>query len=69
MDHLNIPLQTPPMVSKNPFSVVLIRHGLSNMNIAFMEAGVDWNNHSEAKETILKDPNLIDAELHPIGVM
>lgn len=57
------------MDPNDPSPVILIRHGLSKMNIALLEAGISYEDHSEEKTRIETDPNLIDAELHPIGIL
>jgi hypothetical protein len=68
IERLNIPMNT----NENPHSdlapVILIRHGLSMMNIKFMEAGFDYETESPEKLKLESDPSLIDAELHPIGI-
>ena len=68
IDHLGITMVTPES-PPNDSPVVLIRHGLSMMNIQFMEAGFDYEVETPEKHALEADPALMDAELHPIGIM
>lgn len=58
-----------PESPANDSPVILIRHGLSKMNIQFMEAGLSYEEECPEKHALESDPALIDAELHPIGIM
>lgn len=69
MRRLNISLIAPPMDPSDTSDVILIRHGLSNMNMALLEANLGWDDDCIEKTMILRDPKQLDAPLHPIGIM
>lgn len=48
---------------------VLIRHGLSEFNLASLIARIKYGRESEEFIKVNKDRSLIDPPLHPIGIM
>lgn len=71
MAKYNIPLETTAM-DKGQFSeapYILIRHGLSNFNYRALVAQTDFGKDSEEFKAVETDPNGIDPELHPIGIL
>ena len=60
---------TPEVDPSNDAPIILIRHGLSEMNFKFEEQGHDCDNKTPECEKLLNDPAMIDSALHPIGVM
>lgn len=66
----NLPLETPPMdatqLKSSPY--VLIRHGLSKFNYAALVAKTEFGEDSPEFKAVQEDPNMIDPELHDVGV-
>ena len=56
-----------PEALKNA-SFVLIRHGLSEFNLAAMIGADKYGVDSPEFKAIEQDPSLIDPELHPVGI-
>lgn len=48
---------------------VLIRHGLSHFNYNSLVATVEYGRGSPEHKAVFQDPNLIDPELHPVGIL
>jgi hypothetical protein len=49
--------------------VVLIRHGLSEFNLASLIAKAKFGIDSKENEAVNKDDSLIDPKLHEIGII
>lgn len=60
---------TPKNEKIDEAQVVLIRHGLSMLNIEFRIQGFDYDEDTPEKHALEKDPAYVDAHLHPIGIM
>ena len=71
IEKYNIPLETPAMDPQqlDQCSYVLIRHGLSGFNYKALVVGGEHGEDSAEFKAVQTDPEGIDPELHPVGVM
>ena len=60
---------TPEIDPSNDSPIILIRHGLSEMNLKFEKEGHGSDRKTPEYRKFLGDPAMIDSALHPIGVM
>lgn len=67
----NLPLTTPAIEPKDleHTSYVLIRHGLSDFNLAALAAKSEYGVRSPEFRAVQTNPNGEDPELHPVGVL
>ena len=61
-------IETPPIEGKETADVFLIRHGFSEFNAKHQVLKKEGENHGEKHNALKADPELCDANLHPIGV-
>ena len=65
----NIQVNTPPILNKDTADVFLIRHGFSQFNhkqVAIEKDGLDLE--GKLINAIKCNPDLVDPDLHPIGI-
>lgn len=63
-----IDMDAPKIDPETSSQVILIRHGLSEMNFKYIQQDMHHKKGTPEYRSLLSDPTLIDAELHPIGI-
>ena len=64
-----LPMSTPPMTDLESNSYVLIRHALSAFNYKHLVYMTKYGKDAPETKATEIDPSIMDAELHPVGVL
>ena len=68
-NHILIRPPRPTAEEIDEVDLVLIRHAMSEFNLAAINTAMKYGNNSKEMVEVYEDENLIDPSLHPIGFL